>query len=70
MNKTIDEEGIEKGRLLGRQETALAYLDERFGPVSESLRRHVVSLEQLANLTRRISRANSLDEAGLSEFAK
>lgn len=67
MNKTIFDEGLEKGQLLGAQRIAFALLEERFGGVSSALRKHLesLSLDELSSLTRRIYRAASLEEVGL-----
>ena len=74
MNKTVFEEGIEKGiekgKLIGLQELALTLLEERFGPVSTPLREYVenLSLDPLRQLTLRILNAKTLADAGLSQF--
>jgi hypothetical protein len=71
MNKTVYEKGLEQGRLLGKQENLILQLEEKFGPVSKDLREHIesLSLDALTDLARRIVKANTLDEAGLSRFA-
>lgn len=63
------EKGLERGRLLERRETAVALIEERFGPVSQKLREHIESLalEPLRQLTLRLAKASSLAEAGLPQ---
>jgi len=64
------EKGIEKGRLLDRQESILAILEERIGEVSPALRKHIESLswQDLSTLLRKLAKAETLTEAGLGEF--
>jgi hypothetical protein len=67
MNKTIYEEGIEKGRRVGQLELVCSMLERRFGPVSADLRTHVeqLSMEELGRLALRIGAAATLAELGL-----
>jgi hypothetical protein len=76
MNKTVFEEGVEKGlekgQLLAHRQIVITLLEKRFGPVSEKLREHVegVGLDALRQLIVRVTEADSLADAGLSQFAE
>ncbi len=71
MNQTIYEKGIEKGIEKGRQEgqrqLVCSLIEDRFGPISEGVRKSVeqLSLEHLKRLGLRIGTAASLDELDL-----
>jgi hypothetical protein len=72
MNKTVYEEGLEKGleqgRRVGHLDLVWAMLDERFGPVPVNLRTRLehLSLQELRRLALKIGTAQSLIELDLS----
>ena len=67
MNKTIYEEGIEKGRLIGHREAVQGRLEEKFGalPASVEDKLQQMSLAELIRLDKGINKAKSLQDLGL-----
>jgi hypothetical protein len=67
MNQTTYEKGIEKGRQEGQMEFLCSLIEDRFGPVSETIRRDMERLpvEQLRRLALKIGTAASLADLGL-----
>jgi hypothetical protein len=71
MNKTVYEEGIDKGRREGLVEMVFALLENKFGPVSAELRADLeqLSMEKLKQLALRIPTAATMAELGLPVVA-
>jgi len=73
MNQTVYEKGLEKGLEKGRHQErldlVLLLLEKRFAKLTQATRRHVeeLSMEELWQLTPKISSASSLSELGLPE---
>ena len=71
MNQTMYEKGIEKGiergRQQGQRQLVCSLIEDRFGPISEGVRKSVeqLSLEHLKRLGLQIGTAASLDELDL-----
>lgn len=63
------EKGLEKGRHQERLDVVLLLLEKRFAKLTQATRRHVeeLSMEELWQLTPKISAASSLSELGLPE---
>lgn len=69
MNKTVYEQGEEKGMEKERRNLVKELLEERFGPLSEEIHQQLeeMSMEELRLLAMKIVKANSLEELGLPQ---
>ena len=69
MMKTWKEEGIEIGREQGRRQLVLEQIEERFGPVSPTVRSQIELLEgeKLRQIGKALVKAQSLGELGLGQ---